>query len=289
MTIPQRDVTITGVFAESAATTIPAVPVPGTSYRDENMTTEDVNTGWPFKTIVDSSQFNQAMYQYSSIAQMQEKYGFIPWSNLTDYVTGSYCLGTDGVLYQAQQNTGPSSTAYNPVEDSAHQYWEDVIGKMMRIATPAGTILPFGGTAAPTGFLLCDGSAVSRTTYATLFAVIGTTYGSGDGSTTFNLPQLENLVYNVETNVPCKGNGIALGITNGTTNYGLSSGRDYQTQSLIGVTNIYGHAVTSSSISGGNRTPNIRGAYGVTTDATKSGIVGTVTRSVLTCKHIIKY
>ena len=41
---------------------------------------------------------------------------------------------------------------------------------------------------APTGYLLCDGSAVSRTTYAALFAVVGTTFGAGDGSTTFNLP-----------------------------------------------------------------------------------------------------
>jgi len=57
-----------------------------------------------------------------------------------------------------------------------------------------GTLVPFGSTTAPTGFLDCDGTAVSRTTYASLFAVIGTTYGSGDGSTTFNLPDLEDNV-----------------------------------------------------------------------------------------------
>ncbi len=188
MAIPQRNVTITGVFAENAATTIPAVPVAGTSYRDTEMTAEDINTGWPYKTIVDSSQFNQAMYQYSAISKMQEVYGFVPWSNLTDYVEGSYCLGSDGVLYQAQQNTGPSSTAFDPTNDYQHTYWDDVISKMLRIATPAGSILAFAGTSAPTGFLMCDGSAVSRNTYSTLFSVIGTSYGSGDGSTTFNLP-----------------------------------------------------------------------------------------------------
>lgn len=53
---------------------------------------------------------------------------------------------------------------------------------------PLGAILSYGGDAAPTGWLLCDGSAVSRTTYAQLFEVIGTKYGPGDGSTTFNLP-----------------------------------------------------------------------------------------------------
>ena len=59
------------------------------------------------------------------------------------------------------------------------------------VDTPLGTIIPYGGTTAPTGFLVCDGSAVSRTTYAALFAVIGTKYGEGDGSTTFNLPDAE--------------------------------------------------------------------------------------------------
>ena len=55
---------------------------------------------------------------------------------------------------------------------------------------PAGIIEPFAGTTVPAGYLLCDGSAVDRTTYATLFGVIGTTFGTGDGSTTFNLPDL---------------------------------------------------------------------------------------------------
>lgn len=53
---------------------------------------------------------------------------------------------------------------------------------------PAGSIFAWGGSAAPAGFLLCDGSAVSRTTYATLFGAISTDWGTGDGSTTFNLP-----------------------------------------------------------------------------------------------------
>lgn len=59
---------------------------------------------------------------------------------------------------------------------------------------PTGTILDFGGTVAPTGYLGCDGTAVSRTTYATLFGVIGTTWGAGNGSTTFNLPDFQRRV-----------------------------------------------------------------------------------------------
>ena len=59
---------------------------------------------------------------------------------------------------------------------------------------PSGTVSMFAGSSAPTGYLLCDGSAVSRTTYANLFTAISTTYGSGDGSTTFNVPDLRGRV-----------------------------------------------------------------------------------------------
>ena len=55
-----------------------------------------------------------------------------------------------------------------------------------------GVIQTFAGNSLPDGWLLCDGSAISRSTYSELFEVIGTTYGSGDGSTTFNLPNLFN-------------------------------------------------------------------------------------------------
>lgn len=57
-----------------------------------------------------------------------------------------------------------------------------------------GLIYMFGGSVAPSGFLICDGSAISRSTYADLFSAIGTTYGVGDGSTTFNLPDMSGRV-----------------------------------------------------------------------------------------------
>ena len=55
-----------------------------------------------------------------------------------------------------------------------------------------GTLIPYVGTSAPTGYLLCDEQAVNRTTYSALFAIIGTTFGVGDGSTTFNLPDTKS-------------------------------------------------------------------------------------------------
>lgn len=57
-----------------------------------------------------------------------------------------------------------------------------------------GTVLPFAGAAAPNGWLLCYGQAVKRSDYPNLFAAIGVTYGAGDGSTTFNLPDLRGRV-----------------------------------------------------------------------------------------------
>ena len=59
---------------------------------------------------------------------------------------------------------------------------------------PTGSVMPFAGRSAPDGFLVCDGSAKSRTTYSALFDVIEEIYGSGDGSTTFNLPDLQGRV-----------------------------------------------------------------------------------------------
>lgn len=62
------------------------------------------------------------------------------------------------------------------------------------LLNPVGAIQAYVGTTAPTGWLLCDGSDVSRATYADLFDLIGTTFGAGDGTTTFGLPNLKGRV-----------------------------------------------------------------------------------------------
>lgn len=72
-----------------------------------------------------------------------------------------------------------------------------------------GLIVPWGSSSVPSGFLECGGSAVSRTTYADLFAVVGTTYGVGDGSTTFNVPNLTDRL------AVSKSPSLALGSTGG--------------------------------------------------------------------------
>jgi len=95
---------------------------------------------------------------------------------------------------------------------------------LQRLSTPgalggsvlAGSILMFGGTAAPTGFLLCNGSAVSRTTYAILFAVVSTAFGVGDGLTTFNLPDMQQ---RFPLGKAAAGTGSTLGGTGGAVDH----------------------------------------------------------------------
>jgi microcystin-dependent protein len=71
---------------------------------------------------------------------------------------------------------------------------DDAVTAAVAAAVPPGTVVDFAGTAAPDGWLLCFGQAVSRSTYAALFAKIGTAHGVGNGTTTFNLPDLRGRV-----------------------------------------------------------------------------------------------
>ncbi len=81
---------------------------------------------------------------------------------------------------------------------------------------PIGTISAYGGSSAPTGWLLCDGTAVSRTTYSALFAIVGTTFGAGNGTTTFNLPDLRQ---RFPMGKAVSGTGATLGETGGTVDH----------------------------------------------------------------------
>lgn len=102
------------------------------------------------------------------------------------------------------------------------------------VALSSGMVMPFAGATAPTGWLLCYGQAVSRTTYADLYAICGTTYGAGDGSTTFNVPDLRGRVAagqddmggssaNRLTNQTGGLNGDGLGNTGGSETHTLTT------------------------------------------------------------------
>lgn len=116
------------------------------------------------------------------------------------------------------------------------QTWYDPTSAIV----PTGAVSMFVAAAAPSGWLLCDGSAISRTTYATLYAIIGTTYGMGDGSTTFNVPDMRQ---RFPIGKASSGTGDTLGETGGTIDHdhnspittGTPSGTSGQ---LVGVINV---------------------------------------------------
>jgi len=114
-------------------------------------------------------------------------------ANIADDAVGlaEMASGTDGniISYDASGNpvaiaTGSDGQVLTSTGAGSPPAFETAGG------VAAGLILPFGNSSAPTGFLACDGSAISRTTYATLFAAIATVWGVGDGSSTFNVPDL---------------------------------------------------------------------------------------------------
>lgn len=94
-------------------------------------------------------------------------------------------IDTDTTLSANSDSKIPSQKAVKAYIDAGGD------PELIQHQVPTGSIISFAGTSAPSYFLLCDGSAVSRTTYADLFSVIGTSYGTGNGTTTFNLPDLK--------------------------------------------------------------------------------------------------
>jgi microcystin-dependent protein len=82
---------------------------------------------------------------------------------------------------------------------------------------PTATIVPWSASSVPTGFLECNGAAVSRSTYSALFAIVGTTYGAGDGSSTFLLPDIQD-------NVPLGKSGTKALASTGGANTVASTG-----------------------------------------------------------------
>jgi len=110
-------------------------------------------------------------------------------------------------------------------------------------AVPVGTIVAYAGTAPPDGWLICNGSEVSRTVYANLFATIGTLWGNGDGLTTFNLPDL-------------RGRGpIGAGQGNGLTNRILSESGGEEQHTLT-IAEMPSHTHSATSYDGGPSGPD---------------------------------
>jgi microcystin-dependent protein len=102
----------------------------------------------------------------------------------TNWVNAASPGGGGGTVTSISAGTGLSASPSSPITTSGTLNVTDVA------LNPTGMITAYGGTTAPSGWVICNGGAYSRTTYAALFAVIGTSYGVGDGSTTFNVPDM---------------------------------------------------------------------------------------------------
>lgn len=163
-----------------------------------------------------------------------------------------------------------------------------MFNSMLNNATPekVGTIKAYGGATAPVGWLVCDGSAISRELYAELFGVIGTTYGAGDGSTTFNIP---NGVAPIGTTAPAKGNNLTIGLTNGASNGGILKQTTNGWQLLQGSAGAYNKnvgVVLTESLAWNIPDNQI---VGLTSDPDKSGIICDLTLASAASTAIIKY
>ncbi len=171
-------------------------------------------------------------------------------------------LPIDGIAVDSHKLGGKSASNYALASD-------------VSALLPSGVILPFAGGAIPAGFLLCNGAALSRTSYATLFAAIGTTYGRGNGSTTFNLPDLRGEFIRGADNGRGVDNGRALGSSQRGSQIFLDDGNNSHSTHFGGSADVdrlysdyYQHAnKTYDPYDGGGRIWH--GVYGYNTDPTK--------------------
>jgi microcystin-dependent protein len=133
---------------------------------------------------------------------------------------------------------------------------------------PTGTVVPWTAVSVATGFLECDGTAVSRTTYAALFAIVSTTYGVGDGSSTFNLPDLQdNIAMGKSGSKSLASTGGANTVT-ATGNVGGSTANATLSTSQLAS---HSHGGGGSSGTNGHHNPNENQKYYSSTNTGSSG------------------
>lgn len=144
MAIQNRTTTLPGIWASNAQTTIPTPPVAGVTYRDTTLNSTAIDKAWPFKTIVDSSDFNQHAFLQDTLIKEAEQYGVMRWNNTTTYKEGGFCLGQDGKLYQAlRDNQGKEPTA-NADDWKEYVLLPDQSGQSGKFLTTNGTNASWG-------------------------------------------------------------------------------------------------------------------------------------------------
>lgn len=182
-----------------------------------------------------------------------------------------------------------SGSVYEAVYDSGNDEWL-IPGGRLAPFLPAGIVLPYAGATAPSNTLLCYGQAISRTTYAALFTAIGTAYGTGDGSTTFNLPDLRGRSVAGKddmggsaasrlTSTYFGTSAASLGAAGGTESVTLTSAQSGQkaiSAAPVTVTDP-GHTHTGAIAGGSTTYQTGTGAQGATSGSSTTGITATFT------------
>jgi len=168
---------------------------------------------------------------------------------------------------------------------------------------PSGTIVPWSDSSIPSGFLECTGQAVSRSTYATLFGIIGTTYGSGDGSTTFNVPDLQDNVAVSKSGTKNLGSTGGANTVSSTGNVGGSTANatlstpqlashNHNSTARLGGGGVQNQALPGTSWQPSNPLPidstGSGGGHSHNMSATFSGDATSVVQPYLTVVYIIK-
>lgn len=134
-----------------------------------------------------------------------------------------YIKRISAVKQLSQDNSIIDTT--NIVDKRKNTYSAKIIDDLMKTIMPIGSGMDYYGSVAPKNYMFADGSAISRTRYAELFKIIGTTYGAGDGSTTFNLPDKRTRVTVMKDN----GTFNTLGKTGGAETHQHKYGFQYAT------------------------------------------------------------
>jgi microcystin-dependent protein len=109
-------------------------------------------------------------------------------------IVGALMVAAGAVAYAGGLVTWSAGQTLTAADlNTNFSYLQGQITQLQQQGVPPGTIAAFAGPVVPSGWLLCDGAPVSRTTYASLFAAIGTVHGNGDGASTFNLPDYRGM------------------------------------------------------------------------------------------------
>lgn len=157
--------------------------------------------------------FNGLIQQITQFLKHVNQEGVALWDAVTVYPVGGYAKWTDGNTYRALEEHSGTQPVTGGVVSSR---WVRITYTLPELQTDVtavfvGQVASFAAAPSNPNWLLCDGRAVSRTTYARLFALIGTTYGAGNNTTTFNLPELRGEVVRGLDNGRGVDSGRALG------------------------------------------------------------------------------